>query len=443
MTTWTDPTFLVPAAVAAAVTALWMSVRARRRERELLAELAEQESLVAAANEAQQAAKIEVAGLQATVQSLHEGRQDVEKLREQLRAQFAEDASKVLDTTSRQFLELADSKLQGREQTLGEQLSKRQEAISETLKPFQEQLTKIEALTREIDGKRESAMGNLLGKLATLDEATGKLRTQSEALVATLRGNVGARGRWGEQTLRRVAELGGLVELCDFVEQETSGDARPDMIVRLPNQGQVPVDAKAPLDHYLKAHDSQDPKQQEVSLRAHAEAVRGHVRALAKRDYPAKLGIEHGLTIMFLPTEAMLARAIEHMPDLFEEAQRNKVLLATPMTLLAMLKTIAVFWHQNRMLENANQIATVARELYERVATFQEHMEKVGKGLQSASTAFQAAASSYERRIVPTGRRLAELGGAEGAKREIAELPEIGGPTPGAVLPMPAKEAGA
>ncbi len=444
MTThWTDPTVLSTAAIAAATSALWMSARFRRRERQLVADLAIERDRAAIANDATQQARIEIAGLQASLKGLELARHDVDQLREQLRAQFAEDAGKVLTSTTQQFLELADSKLQTREQSLAAQLSKRQESIDATIKPLQEQLSKMGQLTRELDGKREHAMGTLVGKLSHLDAATSRLRDQSQALVETLRGNVRVRGRWGEQTLRRLAELGGLVDQCDFVEQRGSGEARPDMIVRLPDQGQVPVDAKAPLEHYLQAHEATDPALRDQLLRAHADAVRGHVRALAKRDYPSKLGIELGLTVMFLPTEPMLAVAVEQLPDLFEEAQRSRVLLATPMTLLAMLKTIAVFWHQQRLLENASQITDVARELYERVALFQEHMEKVGKGLQAASSAYQSASSSYARRVVPTGRKLAELGGAEGVKREIAELPEVAGPSPASVLPMPAKEAGA
>lgn len=417
-----------------------MSLRSKRHERQLSATIEREKQRADGADEQLQQAKVEIGRLAGSLEGLSTARQDVETMREQLRAQFAEDAGKVLSTTSKQFLELADSKLENREQSLTAQLTKRQASIDETIKPLQEQLSKMSALTRELDGKRENAMGTLINRLSHLDTATGQLRDQSQALVETLRGNVRVRGQWGEQTLRRLAELGGLVEHCDFVEQQGSNEARPDMIVRLPDEGQVPVDAKAPLEHFLKAHESDSPEEKAKLLRSHAEAVRGHVRALARRDYPAKLDIKLGLTVMFLPTEPMLAVAIEQLPDLFEEAQRSRVLLATPMTLLAMLKTIAVFWHQQRMLENASQISEVARELYDRVATFQEHMEKVGKGLQTASSAYQSAAGSYARRVVPTGRKLKELGGAEGARRQVDELPEVAGPSPASVLPMPARE---
>lgn len=284
MTNWTDPTLLSTAAIAVATGAQLMAVRFRRRERELVAEIEMQRSRVDTANQATQDARLVIAGLQASLKALQDSRQDVDQLREQLRTQFAEDAGKVLTSTSQQFLELADSKLQNREQALSAQLTRRQEAIDATIKPLHDQISKMGELTRELDGKREHAMGALLGKLGHLDVATSQLRNQSQALAETLKGNVRVRGRWGEQTLRRLAEIGGLVEQCDFVEQQGSGEARPDMIVRLPDEGQVPVDAKAPLEHFLQAHESQDPEQKAKLMRAHAEAVRGHVRALAKRE---------------------------------------------------------------------------------------------------------------------------------------------------------------
>ena len=443
MTIWTDPTILSTAATAAAVGGLFVSIRFRRRERELVSDLEQQGLLLEEARDTHQQAQVELARLGASLEAAKESKADVEQLREQLRAHFAEDAGKVLTSTSRQFLELADSKLQNREQVLDAKLSQREASIDATIKPLQDQLAQMSLLTKELDGKRENAMGALLGKLGHLDLTTSQLRDQSQALAETLKGNVRVRGRWGEQTLRRIAEIGGLVEQCDFFEQQGSGEARPDMVVRLPEDGQVPIDAKAPLEHFLKAHECQDPERRTQLLRAHADCLRVHVRALAKRDYPAKLGFELGFTVLFLPTEPMLAVAMEQLPELFEEAQRNRVLLATPMTLLAMLKTIAVSWGQRRMVENAKQIAEVARELYDRVATFQEHMEKVGKGLQSASAAYQSASSSYSRRIVPTGRKLVELGGGDATRREIGELPDVSGPEPAAVLALHSKEAGA
>lgn len=425
MTSLTDPVLLSIAAIAAAASAVRVSGRFRRRERELLEKIEAQRGQIAEAGQAKEAARSQVARLEGSLESLQASRQDVEQLREQIRACFAEDAGKVLTTTSQQFLELADSKLQTREQSLSAQLGERQKAIDETLKPLQAQLSKMGELTRELDGKREGAMGALLGKLNGLGEATTQLREQSQALAETLRGNVRVRGRWGEQTLRRLAELGGLVEQCDFIEQTGSSEARPDMIVRLPDNGQLPVDAKAPLDHFLEAAEVRDSAKQRDLLKAHAAAVRGHVRALAKRDYPSKLDLRLGMTVLFLPSDAMLSTAIEQLPELFEEAQRSRVLLATPMTLLAMLKTISVFWNQHQMVENAGRIAKVAGELYDRVAMFQEHMAKVGKGLQAAGDAYHAAANSYSRRVVPSGRRLRELGGAEDARREVDELPSV------------------
>lgn len=434
MTSFSDPQLLISAAVAATVGAGWVALRAKAVKTALLGSLMDQETRAALAESKLVGAEHEVVRLEASIQALREARQDTETIREHLRSQFAEDAQKVLGNTSEQFLKLADTRLQQRELVMAEQLDKRQVSIDKTLEPLQKELGKMQDLARSLDLKRENAMGSLTEHLTKLDQATGALRQQSQALTDTLRGNVRVRGRWGEQTLRRLAELGGLVEQCDFVEQTGTGEARPDMIVRLPDDGQLPVDAKAPLEHFLEASESKDPDRQLALLQAHAGAVRNHVRVLAKRDYPSKLDLRLGMTVMFLPSDAMLSAALEQLPELFEEAQRSRVLLATPMTLLAMLKTIAVLWNQHQMVENSARIAKVAGELYDRIAVFQEHMSKVGKGLQSASEAYQAAATSYASRIVPSGRRLQELGGVSGPRREVSDLPEVVAPQVAVVI---------
>ena len=439
MIPWTDSTLLATLAGTAAVAALLTRFSCKRRERELLAAAdAEKDAREALAQDFT-IAQVELGKLQGLVSGLEKARDDVQVVRNQLKAEFAEVAGQALTATSSQFLELADAKLQTREKGFSAELERRQAVIDETIKPLQGELSRISQLTRDLDGKRENAMGSLVTKLTQIDEATNKLREQSQALTETLRGNVRVRGRWGEQTLRRLAELGGLVDQCDFVEQQGTAEARPDMVVRMPDQGQVPIDAKAPLEHFLRAHESKDAKEREQALRQHAEAVRGHIRALAKRDYPSQLDQKLGLTVMFLPTEPMLAVAIEQLPELFEEAQRSRVLLATPMTLLAMLKTIAIFWHQHRMVENASQIVDVARELYQRISTFQEHLTKVGKGLQSAGDAFNAATSSFNQRVVPQGRKLEEIGGAAAARKELAELEEVTSMPRPVLIPLPAK----
>jgi DNA recombination protein RmuC len=437
---WNEPMLWLTAGTSVLVSMFVLKQRASRRIRALEQEVREVHDQCEARRDALENERREVGRLLGVVAGLEKARSDVASIQEQLRAQFAAEASRALTTTSHQFLQLANTQMQTREQSLAAQLANRQSAIDATLQPLQQQLGKMTELTRELDSKRENAMGALVTRLGQLDSATTKLREQGQALTETLRGNVRVRGRWGEQTLRRLAELGGLQEQCDFVEQQGSSEGRPDMIVRMPDQGQVPIDAKAPLDRFLEAHECQDPAKRDQLLREHAEAVRGHIRALAKRDYPTQLGISLGFTVLFLPTEPMLAVAIEQLPDLFDEAQRQRILLATPMTLLAMLKTIAVFWHQQRMVENASQIVEVAREMYQRVATFQGHMEKVGKGLETAGEAFQEAVTSFNKRVVPQGRRLEELGGAAASKKQVAELAELTSVPRPTVIPMPTRE---
>ena len=229
------------------------------------------------------------------------------------------------------------------------------------------------------------------------------------------------RGRWGEIALRNIAELAGMSEHCDFDEQATVGDGkRPDMVVKLPEGRLIAIDAKVPLAGYLKAVEAADDAAREAGLKEHVQAVRVHIKALAARDYAADLEGDIDLVVLFLPGDAFLAAAFGEDPDLQVEALRSRVLVATPTTLVALLRTVAIYHQQQVLAENAQQIADTARELYDRAAKIGEDLGRAGRGLKTAVDAFNAAVGSYERRFLPMGQKLADLKVTEQSRRELS-----------------------
>jgi DNA recombination protein RmuC len=258
-----------------------------------------------------------------------------------------------------------------------------------------------------------------------LAQATQRLETGTTTLASALKSSQ-VRGRWGEVALRNVAELAGMTEHCDFEEQSTTdAGGRPDMTVRLPGGRFIAVDAKAPLSAYLDAVAATDEAARSVFLDAHVAALRGHVKALADRDYPAALAGGVDLVVLFLPGDPFLAAAFAKDPELQVDALRRRVLIATPTTLVALLRTVGIYHQQESLAKNAAQIAEVARELYDRGAKFGEDLGRVGKGLQSALRAYNDAVGSFDARFVPMARKLEELRVPDGAKREIDAPPTV------------------
>jgi DNA recombination protein RmuC len=220
--------------------------------------------------------------------------------------------------------------------------------------------------------------------------------------------------------LRRVAELAGMTEHCDFEEQRAIGDGkRPDMTVHLPGNRVIAVDAKAPLSAYLEAAEATDEKTRDGALDRHVKALKSHIKNLALRSYDEALDSDLDLVVMFLPGDPFLAAAFAKDPDLQVEALRSKVLIATPTTLLALLRTVAIYWQQRSMAENAEAIADTARELYERAAKFGEDLAKIGAGLGTALRAYNTAVGSFDRRLIPMSRKLEEMKVSEQSKREL------------------------
>ena len=328
-------------------------------------------------------------------------------------------ASSALEGNTRQFLELAEQRLARTRSEAESDLDKRKQAIQTMIDPLKEALSKFEVRTGEIERARVSAYSKIDEQVRTLAEQTMRLQEKTTSLDTALRGNQ-VRGRWGELALRNIVELAGMTEHCDFFEQQTvDGGGRPDMLVRLPGTRFIAVDAKAPLQAYLEAMETTSEKERAAALTRHVSDLRGHIRQLASREYAAGIEGDLDLVILFLPGDPYLAAAYGQDPDLQTDALSQRILLATPTTLVALLRTVAVYWRERSLAQNAEEIAKGARDLYERVALFGQHLEKMGRGLSSAVDAYNHAVASFERRLIPLGNRLKEFRVSGRGKRQI------------------------
>jgi len=313
---------------------------------------------------------------------------------------------------------------QERRVTTGE-LEKRRELIDRQMADVTRALRDIGEAAQRMEQERKVAFGGLERELRMLHETQESLRTETGNLVTALR-NPSTRGRWGEMQLRRTVEIAGMVHHCDFVEQATvdgdDGRIRPDVVVRLPGAKSAVIDAKVPLHAYLEAVEAVDDASQLAKLRDHARQVRTHIDRLASKAYWSQFPDAPDFVVMFVPGDQLLAAAFEHEPALMEHAFANRVLIATPVTLIALLKSIAYGWQQESLAENARQIADAGRVLHERLGTFAGHLRKVGTNLDRAVGAFNEAVGSYDARVMPAARKLSELDVAEGEVPGVAAV---------------------
>lgn len=345
---------------------------------------------------------------------------------ERLSNEFKALSAAALQANNAAFLELAKETLGRTRQLADGDLEKRQLAIEALVKPLRETLTQVETKITAFDKTRAESAAALAQQLQTLAQSQTVLQTETARLSTALRSTTTA-GTWGELQLRRVVELAGMTDYCDFTEQSsvTTDDRsrlRPDLLVRLPGGQQIVVDAKAPNEAYRDAASAPDEATRAAKLATHAAQVRAHVDALGAKAYWEQFQPSPEFVVLFLPGDQFLAGALSADPGLLERAITKKVLLATPATLIALLKAAAYGWRQEKAAKNAEEITTQARELYDRVTGFAEHLAKIGPALDNATKAYNSAIASLETRVFPQGRRLEELG-AKGNKTLPAALP--------------------
>lgn len=344
----------------------------------------------------------------------------------ELRVAFDDLANQSLSSNSEAFLRLATENL-GKYQTQATaDLDARSKAIDELVRPITETLAATRKQLLDTERQRQQSFGAIDQHLQAMRISHEQLQLETNRLVTALqRPDVG--GQWGEITLRRLVELAGMVEHCDFVEQQqvdgADGRFRPDLVVRLPDRGQIVVDAKTPLDAYLAAAQAGDDAQRAAHLKRHAHNLRQRVRGLARREYWAQFDHSPEFVLMFVPGDQFLSAALGEDPSLLEDALKMKVLPVTPTSFIALLKAIAYGWRQAALTDNAEKIRDLAEELYKRLATFSEHLANIGIGLTRGVEAYNRAVGSLERSVLPGARRFTEMGIAE--KKPLAALEPI------------------
>ena len=359
--------------------------------------------------------------------------QHIEKLqalkesREQLKDSFSALSKHALDANNQSFLQLAQQKLGVFETRAHANLSEKEKAIENLIKPMADALNKTEKQIYEIEKERKQTYGSITEQLKLVNEAQHGLQSETEQLVRALR-RPEVRGQWGELTLKRLAELAGMVNHCDFQEQthtetDDGRSMRPDMIVRMPEKRELIVDAKTPLDAYLSAIQSNSQQEQESHLKHHARKVRERMKELASKAYWSQFTESPDFVILFIPGEQFLTSALDHDNTLLEDAFANRVILATPTTLVALLRSVAYGWQQASMSENAEHVRDLAQDLYKRLYSFCSHLQKIGKNLDDSVANYNKAIGSLERQVLPGARKFTDLGVQ--AKEELPLIDEI------------------
>jgi DNA recombination protein RmuC len=343
---------------------------------------------------------------------------------ERLSTSFKALSAEALQSSMAQLTELARAQLKAAQVEAKGDLEKRQQAVEQLVGPLKDQLGRVDAQLLRLDQERRESRGRLEAQLRTLTETGEKLRTETGALVTALR-KPNTRGQWGQMQLRNVVELAGMVRYCDFVEQSSlAGEEsylRPDLVVSMPGGKHVVVDAKAPLQGVLDAYEARDEEEREHHLRSHARLLRKHVKTLADKAYWDKLDSAPDFVVMFLPGEHLYGAALEADPELLEDAMAQRVLIATPTTLLALLRAVGYGWQQERVAESAQAVSELGRELHTRIVKLSGLMATLGSRLNSAVRAYNETVGSYEARVLPSARRFADHGAVASAR----ELPEI------------------
>ena len=430
---------LVVVGVAVGAVMAWFLVSARARA--LAARLAAQQGSAEELRRQLEAGRDEVVKLQAELRALaadkaaaearaaavQAGLEEQKALLEEAKARLADAfkalAGEAMKSSSEDFLRLAKERFAALQQEAAGELEARKTAIETLVQPLRQALDEYQKEAKALEEKRLREISGVGQQLQDVAKAQTSLQRETANLVNALRAPQ-VRGRWGEIALRKTAELAGMTNYCDFVEQESAnaegGRLRPDMVVRLPAKREIVVDSKVALNAYLDALEATTPEAREAALGRHAQQVRNHVKQLASKEYWNQFPQAPEFVVLFIPGEAFFAAAAERDPDLLQDALGNHVLIATPTTFIGLLLTAAYGWRQEQVAENAERISELGRQVHERLAVLVEHFARVGKSLDSAVDAYNKAVGSLESRVLPAARRFNELG--VGSPKEIAEL---------------------
>ncbi|HEY7197827.1 MAG TPA: DNA recombination protein RmuC [Gaiellaceae bacterium] len=348
----------------------------------------------------------------------------LEEAKDELSAAFKALSAEALRTNNSSFIELARATLERFQVQAKDDLDQRRVAVEHLVAPIKESLAKVDGQIQHLERARSEAYGALMGQVRTMAEAQERLRAETGHLVTALR-TPAVRGRWGEIQLRRVVEMAGMLAHCDFVEQVTATadgrQLRPDLVVKLPGGKNVVVDAKAPLQAYLEAIEATDDETRTARLSDHARQIRQHMAKLSMKAYWEQFQPAPEFIVMFIPGEAFYSAALEQDPGLIEEGVNQRVLLATPTTLIGVLKAVAYGWHQETVAESARAVSKLGKELHGRLAVLGDHMAKLGAQLDRAVSTYNQTVGSLERRVLPAARRFSELGADGGRDIPILE----------------------
>ena len=355
--------------------------------------------------------------------------QTLQRTREQLQGVFADLARDSLRSNSELFLQLARERLGREQQDAAHALKERETAIQSMVQPIRDALAKTEVQLGAIERDRIESFTAMRGQIESLASGQSLLSRETRNLVTALR-RPDVRGQWGEITLRRLVELAGMTAQVDFTEQlhlaTATGAVRPDMVVHMPESRDIIVDVKTPLDAYLAAVEAPDETERAAQLKRHSQIVSARVRELSGKQYWSQFARSPEFVVLFLPGDQFLAAALEQNPGLIDEALRQNVMLATPWSLVALLKAVAHGWKQSVLADNAEEIRTLGEELYKRLAVFGEHLARLGKSLGASIDSFNKAVGSLEQQVLPAARRFPELGLR--VSRQLEPLEPVAGP---------------